>query len=354
MSSQPLRAALVGCGGMGKGLAKRLASLPEYALVAGCDLLDASVQGFTEAFPQAKGYTDFAALLATETPDVVLVATNNVSHAPLTIQAAEAGVRGVYCEKPMAANLADAQKMVEVCAQQGAKLAVNHQRRMLPVFTTIKRMIAEKAIGDVELIRASCAGDILSDGTHLVDTVLALADDGVKWVFGQITRDQPPADEPHGQGYDALGGWRYGHPVENGGMAVLQFQNGLRAEIFTGNLQPRGRRYQDYEIFGTHGRLHRAGDSADPQLLIQTNDSDRWQPVELDAEPEGDILLHSLKQFAHMITDGEDHPLAGANALKDMEVVMAIYESARLRTRVELPLQQMRYPLEILIENGEM
>jgi UDP-N-acetyl-2-amino-2-deoxyglucuronate dehydrogenase len=350
-----LGAALVGCGGMGKGLARALTSLPDYTLVAGCDLSTTSVESFTQLYPNVKGYTDYAEMLATEKPDVVLVATNNVSHAPLTIQAAEAGVRGVYCEKPMATNLADAQRMVDVCQRQGTALVVNHQRRMLPVFTTFRRLIAEKAIGEVELIRASCAGDILSDGTHLIDTVRALtADDEVKWVFAQIYRNPPKTEHPKGMGFDVQSGWRYGHPVEDGAMAVLQFASGLRAEIFTGTIQPRGRRYQDYEIFGTRGRLHRAGDQADPPLLIQTDDAAGWQPVTVDSSPVNDILAYSLEKFAHLITKGEAHPLVGASGLKDMEIVMAMYESARLHQRIELPLQQMQFPLELMIENGQL
>ncbi len=350
-----LRAALVGCGGMGTGLAGKLAALPEYELVAGCDLIDSSVQGFSQRYPQAKGYTDYAAMLAVEKPDVVLVATNNVSHAALTIQAAEAGVRGIYCEKPMAANLGDAQAMVEICNRRGAALVVNHQRRMLLVFTTLRRLVAEEAVGKIDLIRASCAGDMLSDGTHLIDTVRALAgDDEVTSVFGQIQRDPAVKGEPRGQGFTAQGGWRYGHPVENGAMAVLQFRGGLRAEIFTGTAQPKGRRYQDYELFGAAGRLHRAGDQADPPLLIASLQAGGWQPVPLDSSPEGDVLAHSLRLFASTVQHGTPHPLSGASALKDMEIVMAIYESARIHTWVHLPLQQMRFPLEIMIENGEL
>lgn len=355
MSQQPLRTALVGCGGMGKGLAKTLTSLPEYTLVAGCDLVQEQVNGFTGQFPGTKGYSDFARLLAEEKPDVVVVATNNVSHAALTIQAAEAGVRGVYCEKPMATSMADGQAMVEACRRNGAALAVNHQRRMLPVFVTMRRLIEEGAIGQIELIRGSCAGDVLSDGTHTIDTIRHLLGDiDGRWVFGQVYRAPPNPDEPRGMGYHASGGWRYGHPIETGAMAVIEFANGVRAEVFTGTMQPRNRRYQDFEVFGTTGRLHRAGDQADPPLRILPDGASGWQPVELDAAVPAEALASSLQCFARTVEAGDPHPLSGEAGLKDLELVMAIYESSRLRSRIELPLTQPRYPLDLMIESGNI
>ncbi len=345
---QKLRVALVGCGGMGKGLAGHVENLDEYELVAGCDMVEDQVRGFTEKFPHAQGYTDFARLLSEIKADVVIVATNNVAHAPLTIQAAQAGVRGVYCEKPMATNMADGRAMIETCRQNGTALAVNHQRRMLPAFITMRRLIESGTIGQVELIRGSCAGDMLSDGTHTIDTIRHLAGDAdAKWIFGQIHRATPNPDEPHGMGYHVSGGWRYGHPVEDGAMAIIEFVDGVRAEIFTGVAQPKGRKYQDFEVFGSEGRLHRGGDMGDVKML--KNAGEGWQIVEIDPHLSTDALDNSLQRFAYTIWHGAPHPLAGDSGLKDLEIVMAIYESSRIRDRLELPLNQERFPLELML-----
>ena len=351
--NEQLTAAIVGYRGMGRGLAETAAGLPDYRMVAGCDLVEERLRDFEATHPGAKGYTDYAQMLAEARPDVVIVATNNVTHAPLTIQAAEARVRGVYCEKPMASNYGDARRMVEVCQQNGVALAVNHQRRLLPVFQKMRALIESGVLGDVSLIRASCAGDVLSDGTHLIDMVRYLAGDAaVTTVFGQVYRLPPDPEAPRGGGYDVSGGYRYGHPIEDGAMAVLDFASGLRAEIFTGAMQPKGGKYQLYEILGSEGRLLRNGDAANPPALIQT--SGAWEAVEVPAEAADSrgAIGDSLTLLAQTIRTGEPHPLAGESALKVQEIVMAIYESARLHQRLELPLQQMRYPLEIMIEDG--
>ena len=158
MSAQtPLRVAIVGLRGMGMAHAKAIAVCEEYQLVAGCDLQDDLLSQFNGQYPGAKTYRDYALMLLEVKPDVVVIVTNCVSHSALTIQAAEAGVRGVYCEKPMATNLADGRAMLETCKRNKVALAVNHQRRLAPVFQTLRKKMVEGLVGEIELIRASCA-----------------------------------------------------------------------------------------------------------------------------------------------------------------------------------------------------
>lgn len=358
MAEKPLPSVIVGCGGMGRALARIMAGLPQFALVAGCDLQPAMLDKLREELPQVRGYPDYAAMLTEVKPEVVIVATNNISHAALTIQAARAGAKGVYCEKPMAVNYGDAKAMLAACRQHGTALVVNHQRRLLPLFRNMQELMAGGAIGKIEIIRAGCAGDVLSDVTHLIDTIRHLHGDAeVKSVFGQVYRQQPDPNEARSGGFDASGGWRYGHPVETGAMAVFEFVSGVRVELMTGRNQPGGRWYQDYEIFGSQGRLWRNGDQAD--LFIQTDDQPGWRKVELnltpsERKPSHDAIADAMDRFAATMHTGATHPMSGDSALKDQEIVMAIYESARLHRKIELPLQQDRFPLEIMIEKGEL
>ncbi len=351
MSDAPLRGVVVGCR-MGAAHAGAMARRPEYELVAVCDRDEATARKAADRTGGPRVYTDYTRMLAETRPDVVAIATPNDSHAALTEQAAEAGARGVYCEKPMATCLREARRMVEACRARGTALAVNHQRRVSAAYVTMRRLIAERAIGDLYLLRGTCAGDVLSDGTHTVDLLLHLAGDPeVTWVLGQVYRERPDPAAPRGMGYDASGGWRYGHPIENGALASLQLASGVRAEVLTGGMWFPGRRYQDIEAFGTEGRLWRAGDQADPPLLMQDRQAGGWRPVALDPVADGD-MGEAYRLFARTVETGEPHPLGADNALRGFEVVMAIYESARLRARLDLPLQQDRYPLEVMIEEG--
>jgi predicted dehydrogenase len=319
----PLRAGVIGLR-MGSSHARAMQALDEYQVVALCDLNAELAQELAATrFPGAKPYTDYQEMLAAEQLDVVAIATPTNSHAGLTIAVAEAGVRGICCEKPMATNLADGRAMVRACAEHGVQLIVAHQRRMGPDLWTMRRLIDDGAIGEVYLVRGGCQGDLLSDGTHLIDSLRWLAgDQPIRWLLGQIYRDIPTPGQEHGAGFHVSGGYRYGHMVENGAMAVIEFESGLRGEMFTGGIHMHGRPYQDYEVLGTK----------------VSNDPDA------PASPQG----HMYAALARTLRDGTPHPLSGDSGLVDLEVITAIHESARTHSRIEFPVQQEAYPLLLM------
>ncbi len=378
-----LKTILVGCGGMGRNQARILNEREEFDLVAVCDLMHERAQAVAAELGVA-AYGDFAEALVAEKPDVAAICTANASHAPLTIMAAEHGVRGVYCEKPMATNMADARHMVEICEQHGAKLVINHQRRIGPDLIKAKELIDAGAIGQVDLIRGNCAGDILSDGTHAIDSMLWLAGDGeVDWVVGQIHREINDAMIERAQkqsekyGIPVEPGTRYGHPVENGGIAVFGLKSTrddgrfIKCELSCGDLRDLYRAYQDYEIFGDKGRIWRCGDKA-PNLFIddgrggemaaglgedwayrpQPGDPGPWRAVDVP-ETDDKGIPAGYRRFAALLNDGTPHPMDAANAIRGFEVVMAIYESARIQKKIVLPLQQDRFPLELMLEDTQ-
>lgn len=350
---EPLRTAIIGCGPMAGWHAKALGAQPGYELVALCDLDEAHAHALAEAVGRGEVYTDSARMLEVERPDVAVVVTPCATHAALTIQAARAGVRGVYCEKPMATCLGDGRAMVEACRARGVALAVNHQRRMSAPIRRMRALIEAGAIGEPEVYRGSCAGDLLSDATHLVDTIRFLNDDApVRWVFGQIHREIGPVVGRNPRSVQlASAGFRYGHAVETGAFGVLEFTTGVRAELLCGDLRLMPRPYGDYEVLGPRGRLRRAGDGADPPLLIQ-DERGGWRPIEGPSaqDEHAETAAACYAQFALMVREGAGHPLNGESALADLEVIMAIFESARLRRKLELPLRQDRFPLDLMLD----
>lgn len=373
----PLPAVLVGARGIGQRHAEALASIPEFKLVAICDLNEALAHEAAEKFG-VKAYTDFGAMLATERPAVVANATPNKAHAPLTIQAAESGAKAICCEKPLAVNLDEARRMVAACQKNGTLLVTNHQRRLREDLLTMKALIDGGALGEIETVRGYCQGDILSDGTHTVDSLLfLLVDPDPLWVLGQLHRTFGSSRREKFEKDAHELGTRFGHVVEAGGFAHLEFPGHCRMELVHGDLVPTGIPYQTYEVVGRKGRLWRRGDSFEPSNLtlcdgqggdlVSTLDrgghhfvpgpqgQGPWRTVDvapLDGPPTIGGWGTNYRLLLESLRSGAPHPLGVANTMRGFEIIMGIYESARLHQKLTFPIQQDRFPLDLMVESG--
>src|SRR5437867_12817255 len=74
--------------------------------------------------------------------DAIYIATPNTKHTELAIQCAEER-KHVFCEKPMATSLSDAERIVKVSEKSGKVFQVGHNRRFAPVYAELKRMLDE-------------------------------------------------------------------------------------------------------------------------------------------------------------------------------------------------------------------
>lgn len=125
-----LKIGVIGCGTIAK-----YRHLPEYdanpevELVAVCDLEPERAEAYAEQYG-AKALTDYNELLQIEELDAVSVCLPNYLHAPVTIDALNAG-KHVLCEKPMATSREEAEQMIEAAAQNGKKLMIGHNQRFV-------------------------------------------------------------------------------------------------------------------------------------------------------------------------------------------------------------------------------
>lgn len=371
--SNKLKAVVVGLN-RGVALVTAMNRSEFFDLVAVCDIKKDVAEKVAADAKAVSGidvnvYTDYDEMLKAEQPEVVGIATHNTLHCEMTIAAAEtASVKGVYCEKPMAVSMEEARAMMKACDDNGVKLVIGHQRRMTAVYKTMRNAIERGDIGELYMIRGVCRGDALSDASHTADSILYLnGGSAPKNILAQLHRDPDGAGAPE---FEGKKGYRYGHRAEQGTMSVITFENEVRAEIFTGDMcinnwdvpYP-GWGYQDIEILGTKGRIWRASDMANPPLLIW-DEQGGWRelPVEdypEEAKNEDSHANHGVPEleqrlvfdeFALYINEGKDHPLKAENAVVGFEMIMGIYESARVGDRLNFPINQDKFPLDLWAE----
>ena len=137
------KVAIVGCGGISHMHTGWYLKEPRATLTAISDIDQARVKAYGEQYEVEKQYTDYIEMLETEDIDIVSVCTRPKMHAPVVIEAAKRGVKGILSEKPMAENLGQAREMLETCSQHNVKLAIDHQLRFNAPYVVAKQMIAE-------------------------------------------------------------------------------------------------------------------------------------------------------------------------------------------------------------------
>jgi len=295
-------------------------------VVALCDIAPDNAAALRDEFSlDARLYTDWNELLQRETLDFLVVCLWPHLHAPVVLAAADARVRAIHCEKPVAPRLDEAREMVKTCAGRGVQLSFNHQRRFLRGFQEAKRLLDEGAIGELDSMEAYCA-DLFDWGTHWFDLMLGFNDQNpVAWVMGQVEWREPNLI--------------FGVPVEQFGIAHFACENGVRGTLVGSRVEGtwNGERIR---LIGSRGMIEigqgRDGKSKGLRLL---NDERGWQSLDVPIEYEGDDPYPPMTAaLVSSLESGVPSIVSGANALQATELIFAAYESARLRERVTLPL----------------
>lgn len=225
MTEAIYRAAVIGLGFIGAGdevradeIGQRVVDLrgsvhsdvlnahPRTRLVAGASRDAGRRARFRARFPAAAVYADYREMLRVEHPDVVSVAANTPAHADLTVACAEAGVRCVFCEKPLATSLTEADRMLAACAAHGTLLVVNHNRRWHPTYHAARQALADGALGEVVCVYAHWpSGRLGNVGTHVFDALHLVMDERIVAVSGSVDRTGRP--DCRGPQYHDPGGW---------------------------------------------------------------------------------------------------------------------------------------------------
>ena len=169
---------------------------PEVDLVAGADRNEKRLAMFGERYGVEALYTDALEMYEQENLDILAIATNTKGRSFLTVKAVEAGVKGIFVDKPMTFTLKEADDMVNACAKAGVPLVGGATTTSHPSFGKAKELITSGAIGDVTSIEARVP--LLSqhqDWCYFVDSELA-------WVsgIGDKPRRERGSTEFMGQG----------------------------------------------------------------------------------------------------------------------------------------------------------
>jgi predicted dehydrogenase len=157
-----------GRGNYGHGLDVVWQMMPGVEL---CGVADANEVGLAKTLKNLRvdqGYTDYRKMLAEVRPEFVTVSPRHADqHRDMAMAAIEAGVKGLYVEKPFCRTPAEADELITACKKHGAKIAVAHRNRYHPALKQVDKLIDAGELGRLLEIRGRGLGDHRGGGEDL-------------------------------------------------------------------------------------------------------------------------------------------------------------------------------------------
>ncbi len=356
------RSAIIACGTIARCHARGWQGVPDVELAAIADTNREALDefgGFFGVAPEHR-YADYRAMLDCERPDFVDVCAWHGLHAEMTIAAAVRRPKAIICQKPMAMSLGECDQMLTVCAREGVKLLVAHQRRHLAGWLEAQRQVAEGIVGTPQQIIID-SGSMLNVMSHDVNLALFLLEDRpVEWVMAGLERTTERFERSF--------------PCEDAATGVAMVAGGVQVIMNSG--LPTSHRGRGCRLIGSEGildvvairppddELRSDGDMRSPEgSSAKYNDErgfarvlraggDGWDTIEA---PWHDPFVHLAQEAVGWVDGRVAHPISSGRAGRaTIEVLMAMYESARKRRRIDLPLKTLANPLQLMVEAGEL
>lgn len=323
----PLSLGLIGTGRMGTFHATALARhLHGARLVALADPAPGAAARLGETLDVAHIHTDPQALIDNPAVEAVVIVAPARSHAELVVAAARAG-KPVFCEKPMAVTLEEADRAIAACAEAGVALQVGFNRRFATSFRTAHELITQGRIGTPQLLRSLTRDPALHDPAavkpwtifletliHDFDT-LNFFNPGARAVQVYAVADALVRPDFRDRGLldTAVVTLRY----DNGAIATAEanFQAVYGYDV-------RG------EVFGSAGMLT-AGDARTSELVCYGAEGISQTTQRSDAELLRDAYLAELRAFVDAVREGAPVPVGGNDARAALAIALAAIESVQ-------------------------
>ena len=201
-----------------------------------------------------------------------------------------------------------------------------------------KELLGAGEIGQLVRLEGMC-GDIYDYGTHYVDMFGFYNDETpAEWVMGQIDYSREKLV--------------FGAPVENHGVFLWKYTNGVFGSMGTGDAARAIGAHN--RLVGTEGVIE-VGAAGRTNLRIRRKGSSRWEVV--DTQGDGlhgpGFIERAIADVVDALLTGREPELSARKALNATEIIFACYESSRRRALVRLPLDIEDNPLAEMVRSGE-
>ncbi|HZT83119.1 MAG TPA: Gfo/Idh/MocA family oxidoreductase [Gemmataceae bacterium] len=354
-----------GKGNYGHGLDVVWKAFDNVEVVAVADPDDKGRAAAAKRLGAKNAYADYRQMLDKERPQLVSVADRWLDqHRDMVVACARAGAH-VFLEKPLCRTLAEADEMVRECEMRHVKLAIAHQTRYSPRLRRVRELIAAGRLGEVLELRGrgkedsrGGGNDLMVLGTHIMDLMRFLAGDA-RWCHARILQNGRPATKAD----VAEGGEGLGPVLGDWINATYGFGKGVEGTF--GTAKGRGSKGSRFglTVLGTKGVLQLTTGSLPAAYFLEDptwfpgRSKAQWQEVTSAGvgkpEPlkDGGLGMGNV-WIARDLMEAVEKDRQPLGSIYDgraaLEMILAVYESHRLKGTAELPLKNRQHPLTML------
>lgn len=334
--------AIIGCGRVSWNHLDAIEHAPHAKLVAVCDIIESKAKTTALKYGLEKWYTDIEDMLNNENIDVCCILTPSGMHCEHACIVANHKIN-VLCEKPLDVSKEKMQRMIDCCKENGVKLGAIFQRRTYDGAVFTKKALESGAIGKITLADASLkyyrdqqyydsgewratwaldgGGALMNQGIHGIDML--------SWIMGGIESV-----------YARCENLAWDIEVEDTAVVSVKFKNGA-----IGVIQGTTTAYPGFDtIFSFHG--------TDGSISFGDDDFYCWALKKPDIE-KPDIKgsmggkncqynttnyghTYLIEDMANAVIENRSPFITGDEAKKSVEIILAIYESARTGKEIYL------------------
>jgi len=333
-NSDKLRVGVVGGGYIGTTVGRLFNQDPRSTVTALADIDPETRRTAGESLYVGEGsqYDDYVEMLDAERLDAVLVGTPHTLHYDQITAAMDRDLH-VFCDKPLATDLADARELAERAESSDRVLMVGYQRHLNPAFIRAR----ERWEGDLEpqFVSAEITQDWidrfegtwrtdpdLSGGGNLYDTGSHLVD-GVLWTTGlvpeAVSAEMVFADEDS--------------RVDQRAILTVEFRNGAHGTISVHSDAPCVREH--VHVWDAEGAVYLEGRQWEEREISRVEADSTTVIPYVDRDQKRD----KAEAFVDCIETGETPPATARDALTVTALTEAAYESARSGERVDVELE---------------
>ena len=329
-----MKVAVAGLGRIGKVHLKNLCqNFPKIEVIAAMDISD-EAKVVADEFNVPTFIKDFDDLLAVSALDIVVITSPSNTHADFIKKAAQAG-KQIFCEKPLALSLKDAQEVLKIVERSGVKLMLGFNRRFDPEFKKIRELVLDDAVGDLQVVKITSRdpkppsleyikvseGMFLDMTVHDFDMACYISGKQVKEVFAKGTVKVDPEIGKAGDLDTAV--------------IILTFEDDSMAVIDNCRRAVYGYD-QRVEVFGSKGMAQAENNFPNNHKLYTAKGVATEPPLYFFLERYDASYKQEMREFVDALVNDKDMPVDGTDGLLSIAIGLAAKKSVKENRPVQL------------------